>query len=932
MNMSLAEFFAQDGIFVTAFSPLQKILSLPFTAEETQPRGLKWTRIAGKGGQHYPEYRDISLYRHCQEVALFASVLFYYAARTQKLARFDLNTPAAWLPVLQDLIAIAFAHDADKYCEAGKSSSPNEQMVRQVYHDLQMDTWTRWTPERLFTAVNFVEKRGHAAALLFGTDLSDLDFTLAKMVARADGLISVTAKGDMNAFIRKYNHAQDELHTEFGVPKKDAQFIQIRETPALLHFLKTALYEICINEYDFCPFILTVQGGTLYAILPDHFDWEQALTSLQAILNEGAKPLLVRAAQTGDMTLRHIYDKTDLDSLIETDPMKGLTVHNQDWENIRTLLMTWGEQQNGILINRIPKGQIFFVFEKSKKEQASAAYYQVLKLVIALRGRLDGFAAEPSFEQKCQALLALHDHWITHYLTKNEITFQQLKADSKQTLLAILVQMHLIQTGLYSEDAIFNAIYATGYPERPEAATGIIAVINALRTQVGLLNAEETPHDQPYGGQAVSNKSGHCLICGTHTTKKLDGRTFPVSGYIKSSAFANRIGYRKDLYRSTGENYICESCVTKQTLMLNLANQVEARLAEVPLTITTPVRQVLYHLHSENRLQNITLRQFSKEEGLWHVLPWQTDFVELIPFLFESRPRDMLETVDRLLYAARYALWSGEPVHLFVSAQHDVHAAWYSELIPEIIRPLIFDNGRQLLHPERTYPLITDAAGGLRRDQLPMLIQRLMLIHYVLRNPMTDKYTVLQAMPHFGWWPVAWLFFKSEDHSKTSGAHLKLAQEIFSMDFDSRLKQLAETGLKLQGYGRNYDSNSEVTFAFDRVLEAYDQYQRILFKRPEPTIQPGEEGLTNYAAHEVQQYLERRYDHIHGQTCRHFVEDAIRLILEFTQQGEFDPQSRRFIRSAYAGFFNQLRYTKRTPQTTAPAATATDLEDNIETL
>lgn len=930
MNMTISDFFNPDGIFVQAFDKLKLILSTPLTDNDTTPRGLKWTRIAGKGGKNYPDYQDISLYRHCQEVALFASVLFYYAAREQKLQRFDLSDSKRLVTVLQDLIGIAFAHDADKYCEAGRSSSPDSAMVRQVYHDLNMAEWTTWTPETLFTAVNFVEKRGHAAGLLFGADLSDLGFTLAKMVARADGLISVTAKGDMDEFIRKYNNAQDELHTEFGMPKKAIRFIAIHETPALLHQLKKAIYHCCFNTYDFYPFILTVQGSTLYAIIPEMFDWTIALEQLQEALSAGDKPLLVRAAQTGDITLRHIYDKEHLDELVETDPMKGLTVHTQDWENIRLFLMAWGEQQNGLVINRAPEGKIVFVFEKNKKETPSEDYYQVLKMVIALRGRIDGFSTEISFEQKCQALLDLNDQCLRQYLEKNEIDFQQLKADSKQTLLAILVQIHLIHTGLQTEEEIFTTLYPTGFPERPEASAGILQVIAALWAQVGAVLPTAHPDEQPYHGQAVSNKSGHCLVCGTHTTKKLDGRTFPVSGYIKSSAFANRMGYRKDLYRSTGENYICESCVTKQTLMLNLANQVEARLTEVPLTIATPIRQVIYHTSDENIIQNIGLRQFGKQESLWNVLPWQTDFVELIPFLFESRTSDITEMVDKLLQSARYALWSGEPIHLFVSAQHAVKSSWYSELIPEMIRPLIFDNGRQLRQPQKAYPLLADPEGGVRRDQLPMLIQRLMLIQYILRNPTTDKYTVLQAMPHFGWWPIAWLFFKSDDHSKTSGEHLKLAQEIFAMDFDARLKQLAETGLKLQSYGRSYDSNSEVTFSFDKVLNIYDEYQQILFKRPNPTTQPGEESLINYTAHELQQYLERRYERVHGQTCRHFAENAIRLILDFTQQSAFNPLSRRFIRSAYAGFFNQLRYTKKSNPVTPDAHT--DLEDNIETL
>lgn len=922
LQSSIINFFKDNGILTQAFSPLQKVLSEPFLTEDPEmenksrrlpPRGLKWTRISGKGGQKYPHYFDISLYRHCQEVALFASILLYYAYSSDRLTYFDVTDETSLIHATRQLIAIAFAHDADKYYEAERSSSPSLKMVSQVYDDLKMETWTDWTPHTLFTAVNYVELRGNATAI-FGTTLSKLQYELAQMVSRADRLVSVAAKEGVDAFIDKYNQIRENLHIEYGFLRHPIRLVQIRENPALLHALKNIIYRRSFEEHRFYPFILNIQGETLSASVLERFDWQLALNDLQARLIENTQPTLVRAAMTGDMTLRNVHVKEDLDIIIEeNEALQGISIHTQDWPQISSIFTDWAIEQNGLKLTQEPEGKLFFVIQRDKNASSvSNEYLLVLKIIIALRGKIEDFEAALSFEQKCHILLTRQDQRIQKYLDEHGITFSTLKNDSKQSLLAILTVTLLITQNFDSEEEIFQALYQTGYPEQQENPLGIVRVLQSIAQQLGITfkcDVEES-HDLPYQA-IVSSKKGHCLLCGVPTDKKLDGRTFPKNGYIKSSAFGNRIGYRKELYRSVGENYICESCVTKQTALLELAQRKDVFLNGTPLIIATPIRHILYEKLNKEKIHNLTLRQFHKEDGFFDVSPWQTDFTDLVPFFFEERPNDPIEMVDKLLQSARYALWSGEPIHIFISAQHTIQAAWYCEIIPEMIRPLIFDNGRQLLHPERTYPLVPDETGGLRRDQLPMLVDRLKLIQYILRNPSSDKYTVLQAMPHFGWWPEAWLFQKSEDHTKTADTYLSLAQEIFSMDFDTRLKELAQTGLELQGYGRNYDSHSEVTFSFDKVLEAYDQYQQIYFRQEETNAQPYEESLMSHACNYLQLYLERRYNYVNGKKCYSFAENAIQLLLDYMQKGELDPQSRRFIRSAYAGFFNRLRFTKK---------------------
>ena len=118
--MTLAQFFEEEsGLFARAFEPLRTRLSAQAQESMAQKTLPPWLTHLGKGGVHRrPEdvsITDVSLYRHCMEVAVVASYLFYYAWHNGKLANVAPGDTEAARSALCRVLAIAFTHDADKY-------------------------------------------------------------------------------------------------------------------------------------------------------------------------------------------------------------------------------------------------------------------------------------------------------------------------------------------------------------------------------------------------------------------------------------------------------------------------------------------------------------------------------------------------------------------------------------------------------------------------------------------------------------------------------------------------------------------------------------------------------------------------------------------------------------------------------------------------
>ena len=164
-------------LFREAFEPLRSRLNEQAErirqGKDPHNQFSPWLICTGKGGSQQPEYLqypDISLYRHCMDVATVAFMLFTHAWQANRLPGLPPEDEAGAQKALQILLAIAFLHDADKYRDQndawGKSQSPELPDVAKVYDLLEVGHWTGLSVQECFALVSRVETgRGKTNAL-----------------------------------------------------------------------------------------------------------------------------------------------------------------------------------------------------------------------------------------------------------------------------------------------------------------------------------------------------------------------------------------------------------------------------------------------------------------------------------------------------------------------------------------------------------------------------------------------------------------------------------------------------------------------------------------------------------------------------------------------------------------------------------------------
>src|SRR3989442_3277819 len=136
-------------LFREAFEPLRARLNRQAErirqGQDSHNLFSPWLICTGKGGtqkREYLAYPDISLYRHCMDVATIAYMLFIYAWQAGRLAGLSPEDETGAREALRILLAIAFLHDADKYRDQdddwSKSQSPELFHIQKVYDVLEV--------------------------------------------------------------------------------------------------------------------------------------------------------------------------------------------------------------------------------------------------------------------------------------------------------------------------------------------------------------------------------------------------------------------------------------------------------------------------------------------------------------------------------------------------------------------------------------------------------------------------------------------------------------------------------------------------------------------------------------------------------------------------------------------------------------------------
>ena len=827
--MTIDEYFAEKvGPYAKAMQPLSAQLTqqaLRLWADSQAPleqRLSPWLLRLGKGGLRTDRHTgttvyfpEVSLYRHVSDVGFLASYLFYWAWQSGAL---PLATGTEVTPYVAVLLVMALFHDADKYEGKGRSVSPNAAQVQRVWDDLgEIDwispaVWPDFSPETLHAAVSLVENRGQSQALL-APPLPLMIQRLAHMVGQADNFMSKTAVPNsdavMDAWVTAYNDKLPDWHALYGVPEIPLSLIRFRDEPAVLQHI----LEVVRAAEWFYPLVVLREGHTLSLTLPGDLSPEQFLDFLDRYaFQSGKNPRMVRNRTNGRITLTDCESPADLDTLITRNPatvQEVLTVKATAIPDLTAYLAFWTTASEGLYETHWQDpGTRKLLTPFNPTGDMSPAYRRALKLAMELdegEGDRDVRLRRALNEQGPGLTATIRDTLLP--MVKG---LEQLDGLSLRTVVAM-------QAALMVSDEDFSQFLAWVYGPFPALrvdGAGAHAVADRLRVQLGLAASAGETSPTPY--QESGEKSGMCLLCGQPAAIPIKTSAMELVG-VKRSAFNNRIGHRKSLWSQSEDNYICAGCVYAQELLGRMAEAMDVRVQRAPLLIALPVRAV-WHTPADSVPE--ALRSFDavafKENGWTKILPWQADQGLTFPLGFEEKPdRDIADSgrnddvLSQVWRLSLYAAMSGEPVHVFISAQRPLPTAFYYEPLPAWLSWLLGDLHR------------SGATEGVSRQDLPAWITRLGILRQL--SQMNGSREALMDLPQFGWWVGAWLIGRAEaDGTPNSKQILHQLKEGYSMENYSDLLNQAAQGVADIQRRLNYDSTrSQVTRVFRRVLDEY---------------------------------------------------------------------------------------------------------------
>jgi hypothetical protein len=363
------------------------------------------------------------------------------------------------------------------------------------------------------------------------------------------------------------------------------------------------------------------------------------------------------------------------------------------------------------------------------------------------------------------------------------------------------------------------------------------------------------------------------------------------------------MGHRKSLWSESEKNYLSEVAIKQQTLLYETLERAKRPAIGQPLLVAMPFRSALKPLqgvvNSGEYIVYSSMADQEKDASWKQILPWNLDVSEVMPLMLETVDSGFDSLLRTMYRMAMLALYSGDPVHVFITAQRDLPAAFAFEQTPPLLQVLLRD-----LTEDKDIP------GTVRRDKLPDLVQRLGLFLQIIPPEYGPKdlrsqhgHAVLSALPMYGWWAVAWLQARLRQDNKISLSTFRstvtVARKAYPMEQDNQLERIAELATHVQrnpGWGA---SNNDRIFAFITVLEPF---------RTGKQYGQSETVIIAAMAETLANALKRREMNASGEgslaeRCQQFAREMYDFMTNNIDQGWFDARFHRFSLAAYANLF-----------------------------
>lgn len=930
-------YLAEDGLFIRAFAPLRERLNAQ--AEAAGPHGfMPWVMRAGKGGDaQYIGFYDVSLYRHCMDVALIGFMLFVPAWQNGHIP--DPNKPRQTLTpedeagaekLLRLLFAVAFLHDADKYEGGGVSSSPGLAQVEALHADLAVETWAEIDAKTALALISVVEKmRGIGQGLRAGAKPTPTQEFIAELVGWGDAIVSEGGKTGVTGMIQAYNKRLPSLARFYGLADTPLRLLRFRYHPVVLQRLQTVFLDRFYAQGEF-PLLCLLDGQHLSVSVPEGFDLETVFEELERRIGS-RQPDLARIPTSGEVPLYNVESAAQLREAVRralqrNDGDKLLCVKAADYDAVLPYLSTWAREAE-LALAEVGSGQFLLTVQG---ENDSAEYRYAVTLAVALRGMDEkNTLSEKQFNERV-ARLSTWNSAVRDGLTKqlpgmDLMDLEALQKDTRQTLFALAAAL-LLEDDEHLEEAI-DACYGE-FPAAGEDE-GARAIIAQLKTQCGLASGEDA--HPPYAPHpAHPKKAGTCVLCNAPAATAISGK---LKTQIKTSAFYNGMGHRKSIWSQDATNYLCPACIKQQSLLLASFPKLRAE----PIMAATPFRGLVKGSFEQG--EDSALRSYqiyvtdSKKGKTWRdFLPWNLDLSGHYPLALEEAPSGFEDALKAMQRWARFALLTGNPVHVFVAAQRDLKASFLFEQTPPLLARLLEDLSVSAASVERSLPqwqeqygekiarriqadlqpLLPGEQGAIRRNHLPALVERLHMFQDMLG--LHNGFDALSALPDYGWWAAAWLhqrLHRDSDKQKQRilNSLLNIAEKHYPMNESQEntlLKEIATAAAQIQRYPGWDSANNDKRFCLNHALE---QYEIGVSNRLDATT------TIAAIAGVVGDNLLRRDMHTgrnsqFPQRCEQFAEKFYAFMRAFPSERVLDPRFQRFLLAAYAHLFMQASLAK----------------------
>ena len=515
-------------VFREAFEPLRTKLNQQAErirqGQDPHNQFSPWLVCTGKGGAGYLDYPDISLYRHCMDVATVAFMLFSYSWQAGRLAGLSPEDARGAHKALRTLLALAFLHDADKYRDQdgtpSTSHSPTLSDVQRVYEVLEIGQWTDLSVEDCFALVSRVEHRGIAYALFAPPPPDPVTDILAAMVAEGDKLASIASRPSVagaqgagatsgrqpgltmptmaRRLIDTYNDPRRfrALVDQYAVPDERLRLLEFRQTPVVLHYLRMAFLEE-LYDAERLPLICLLDGERLSISVPERFDLSQVFANFTSRLAH-TQQSVKRNATNGELTLLHIHDVATLIKVaIDSYEPRLLTIHANDWEEVIAYMRGWVGAVRGLAVaERSQVGKLLLAVNLHPATVTEGVLPERYTYALAIACALRSDAKGKLFEERLQRLQSWQEGKVQHGLQSAlpGVNITTLDKNTRQALYAMQAAMEITSsTALHT---LVTHLHES-FPAQ-QADTGTQAIVDSLKSQCGLTVDSDDPEERVY--------------------------------------------------------------------------------------------------------------------------------------------------------------------------------------------------------------------------------------------------------------------------------------------------------------------------------------------------------------------------------------------------------------------------------------------------